>query len=212
MVRLPPDGLSLRDAMELLYSGADAVLLRQLKEMRPADLKNNPSLIRAVASGIYLLAKQRHLEVVGYLSGDVAARPIDIALLVEAIPDPDFRTLKVATGAVFVGVRVCPISCSDDAAERPLVTAKSEPPDRFRGTTTSVRKRTVTKAALKSWYDKRIENWPAETEPPSRDQDLADAKAHFTTLHVTRAMVRPLRKLAPETWTRPGPNYAKTKI
>jgi hypothetical protein len=59
-------------------------------------------------------------------------------------------------------------------------------------------------AKLYQWYRQRVASWPNSTLPPSRDDDLRDAKAEgFPS--VPREAIRKLRKnLAPAEWSKKG--------
>lgn len=54
-------------------------------------------------------------------------------------------------------------------------------------------------AKLSGWYIKRFKNWPDGTSPPSRDEDLRDARAAFGP-SISRDAIRTLRRKAPPTW------------
>ncbi len=66
------------------------------------------------------------------------------------------------------------------------------------------RPRTYSKAALKAWYRQRVEQWPADKTPPSREQDWQAAKEQGFP-NVPRKAVRELRnELAPSAWSQKG--------
>lgn len=68
-------------------------------------------------------------------------------------------------------------------------------------------KRQVSAADLRRWYARRVAGWPSSTRPPTRDQDVSDALAHFSPLGltVTEARVYAVRnEEAPDSWTTPG--------
>jgi hypothetical protein len=65
-----------------------------------------------------------------------------------------------------------------------------------------VAKPPVAGADVRVWYIKRRDGWPPHRKHPSQDEDLADARQHFTDHHVTREAIRSIRsRNAPESWT-----------
>lgn len=60
-------------------------------------------------------------------------------------------------------------------------------------------------AALRKWYQARVQGWPADRKSPSEAQDWEDAKMAFPERKVTRDSIRLLRReLAPPAWTAHG--------
>jgi hypothetical protein len=66
-------------------------------------------------------------------------------------------------------------------------------------------RRTVPVAELHAWFRARVATWPSDRRHPSREQDVADARAYFGGYILPVRMVHTARKeLAPETWQQPG--------
>ena len=64
-------------------------------------------------------------------------------------------------------------------------------------------KRRFSEAAVRKWYINRVENWPVDETPPSREEDVAAAKSEFEG--VTHSCIRKQRnKYAPPSWTAQG--------
>ena len=56
------------------------------------------------------------------------------------------------------------------------------------------------KAKVRRWYTKRVKEWPPDQRPPSRDEDIREAKDKFGDA-VTHEFIRGLRaELAPGAW------------
>jgi hypothetical protein len=64
-------------------------------------------------------------------------------------------------------------------------------------------RRTYAQAPLREWYTSRVNAWPSEKTPPSREEDVADARtAGFA---VAERKIHALRKeIAPTHWTQKG--------
>lgn len=62
---------------------------------------------------------------------------------------------------------------------------------------------------LKNWFISRFASWPAGVPHPSRDEDLAAARADGFDLSDMAGKIRELRKTHAKKWTRPGPTGRK---
>lgn len=63
----------------------------------------------------------------------------------------------------------------------------------------------VPEIEISKWYGERVRSWPCGEKQPSRDDDIAAAKEHFSPRHVPGTRVRTVRRrLAPSSWTNPG--------
>lgn len=59
------------------------------------------------------------------------------------------------------------------------------------------------KARLEAWYVRRVQSWPGDKQPPSRDSDWHDARTEFAG--VSQDVIQELRsKHAPATWRARG--------
>jgi hypothetical protein len=68
-------------------------------------------------------------------------------------------------------------------------------------------------ALLANWYLQHVDTWPRDKMPPSRDEDIAAAKAAFPNHEVAGCRVRNLRaQHAPGSWTSRGRRRTKSQL
>jgi hypothetical protein len=68
----------------------------------------------------------------------------------------------------------------------------------------SSQSRRETHERIRAWYLSRYENWPADFPPPSRDEDVSDARNEFPGTQNLRSLVRSLRNEIASKWTAKG--------
>ncbi len=88
---------------------------------------------------------------------------------------------------------------SEEAARSAVkVTYSIEPPSSLRT------KPKPTSEEVIKWYEARVSGWPANKLPPTREQDVSAAQAHFDVVGLRDLTRQARRKSAPVQWTSPG--------